>query len=358
MASVSDVFFLDFTPLSLPPPAIHGPLNFSGFRASEEVPAFDRDYDWATDDFFVGGRMSSPPAPIEFSRTRSSGGLRDVRFESDSESDEQQFVTFGADPGDGEGRDLEGSGDLGLPRRWDCLRLSDSRRDLNDDLEWEEVDGHIVERDSLGVMAIGDEGRSDEVRDLDDDEGENEEDGAQWEVLLSTNNLGRNPMDPEDVEAYFIDEQEGFVYTSDNEEGYEVLFGQLSEQDGNIKCSPPAAKSVIESLPSVIFTEEDAANDDTVCAVCKDGILVAEMVKRLPCSHLYHEGCILPWLGIRNTCPLCRFELPTDDPEYEKWKARREELVISDGDSQLRKALLRLQSLTTAFHSQTKADLV
>ncbi|URE22789.1 RING [Musa troglodytarum] len=147
-------------------------------------------------------------------------------------------------------------------------------------------------------------------------------------------------MDPEDVGVYFVDEQEGSGDASDYE-AYEVLFGQFVEHDSNIKGSPPAAKSVIESLPSVLLTEEDVAQANALCAVCKDGILVGERVKQLPCSHLYHEDCILPWLGIRNTCPVCRFELPTDDPEYEKWKARRAGGVVpddddDDDDSQLR----------------------
>lgn len=55
------------------------------------------------------------------------------------------------------------------------------------------------------------------------------------------------------------------------------------------------------------------------CAICKDEIVVAEeKVTRLPCKHYYHKECIVPWLGIRNTCPVCRYELPTDDLEYER----------------------------------------
>ncbi|KAD0410211.1 hypothetical protein E3N88_44325 [Mikania micrantha] len=44
-----------------------------------------------------------------------------------------------------------------------------------------------------------------------------------------------------------------------------------------------------------------------------DNVCVGSVVNRLPCCHVYHPSCIVPWLKNRNTCPLCRYELPTGD---------------------------------------------
>ncbi|KAJ6842138.1 E3 ubiquitin-protein ligase CIP8-like [Iris pallida] len=99
----------------------------------------------------------------------------------------------------------------------------------------------------------------------------------------------------------------------------DVLFVLLQEQEASLKGGPPAARSVVEGLPTVDLNKEEIGD----CAVCKDEFSAEEKAKRLPCRHYYHEECILPWLGMRNTCPLCRYELPTDDADYESRKARR-----------------------------------
>lgn len=110
---------------------------------------------------------------------------------------------------------------------------------------------------------------------------------------------------------------------------YEALLQNLAEAEGR-RGAPPASKSAVENLRTVEIKSEV---DSYVCAVCKDAVNVGELVKEMPCGHGYHENCIVPWLGARNSCPVCRFELPTDDPDYEGERKKRSGAGASSGSS-------------------------
>jgi hypothetical protein len=49
------------------------------------------------------------------------------------------------------------------------------------------------------------------------------------------------------------------------------------------------------------------------CPVCVDAFHTGDTITFLPCQHLFHDTCISPWLTKRNTCPLCRYELPVEE---------------------------------------------
>ncbi|XP_069155849.1 E3 ubiquitin-protein ligase RING1-like [Solanum lycopersicum] len=100
------------------------------------------------------------------------------------------------------------------------------------------------------------------------------------------------------------------------------LIRQLAVSDLNMNGTPPAARSAVLGLPDVKVSDELLNSDLSQCAVCKDDFKLDEMVKQMPCKHMYHRNCILPWLELRNSCPVCRFELPTDDFVYENRRRR------------------------------------
>ncbi|XP_071457905.1 E3 ubiquitin-protein ligase RNF181 isoform X2 [Marmota flaviventris] len=88
---------------------------------------------------------------------------------------------------------------------------------------------------------------------------------------------------------------------------------------------PPAAKAVVESLPRTVISGSQA---ELKCPVCLLEFEEQETVIEMPCHHLFHSNCILPWLSKTNSCPLCRHELPTDDDTYEEHrrdKARKQQ---------------------------------
>ncbi|XP_017248355.2 probable E3 ubiquitin-protein ligase RHY1A [Daucus carota subsp. sativus] len=74
----------------------------------------------------------------------------------------------------------------------------------------------------------------------------------------------------------------------------------------------PAPASAIEGLPILTLGPSHLISDSH-CPVCKDAFEVGGEAKELPCRHFYHSDCIVPWLHLHNSCPVCRYQLP-DDP--------------------------------------------
>ncbi|KAF3783356.1 E3 ubiquitin-protein ligase [Nymphaea thermarum] len=61
-------------------------------------------------------------------------------------------------------------------------------------------------------------------------------------------------------------------------------------------------------LASVVVEDEEAR-----CAVCLEGFGVDGEARETPCSHRYHNNCIIKWLEKHITCPVCRFQMPVEE---------------------------------------------
>ncbi|KAL4608064.1 E3 ubiquitin-protein ligase RNF126-like isoform X3 [Arapaima gigas] len=89
--------------------------------------------------------------------------------------------------------------------------------------------------------------------------------------------------------------------------GLIAIITQLLNQFENTG-PPPADQDKIKSLPTVQVTEEHVGSG-LECPVCKEDYSVGESIRQLPCSHLFHNDCIVPWLEQHDTCPVCRKSL-------------------------------------------------
>lgn len=75
---------------------------------------------------------------------------------------------------------------------------------------------------------------------------------------------------------------------------------------------PPLAQNEIDRIPFVRVSEEDVAKN-IQCSVCMDELKIEEKVRKLPCAHLFHTDCIVPWLQMHATCPICRKTISLSD---------------------------------------------
>mmetsp|Transcript_53242 Transcript_53242/g.99908 ORF Transcript_53242/g.99908 Transcript_53242/m.99908 type:complete len:535 (+) Transcript_53242:60-1664(+) len=99
---------------------------------------------------------------------------------------------------------------------------------------------------------------------------------------------------------------------------------QTHADEGRSPTTHATSKKGLRALPKIKVTAYDREqNDSTECVICLGELVVGEPATRIPCGHLYHEECILAWLKDHNVCPVCRYELPTDDAEFEQGRKAR-----------------------------------
>eukprot|EP01129_Flabellula_baltica_P002798 TRINITY_DN12665_c0_g1_i1.p1 TRINITY_DN12665_c0_g1~~TRINITY_DN12665_c0_g1_i1.p1 ORF type:complete len:141 (+),score=18.08 TRINITY_DN12665_c0_g1_i1:207-629(+) len=93
--------------------------------------------------------------------------------------------------------------------------------------------------------------------------------------------------------------------------------------------NPSAAPLAIEELTLLVFDENLLVKyAGEKCVICMGGYEMGDEVNKLECSHMFHNVCLIDWLKQTNTCPFCRFELPTLDEDYEAAKYEKKETSV------------------------------
>ena len=118
-----------------------------------------------------------------------------------------------------------------------------------------------------------------------------------------------------------------------DENDYEGLWA-LADQLGDVK-QRGLDQGDIDRLPTALFKQptrpdvdargagrrDDDDDDKKQCKICFEEFAPAELLRTLPCTHIFHQACIDHWLATNAICPICRIEIKdvlseNDNPSF------------------------------------------
>ncbi|KAF7229739.1 RING finger protein 150 [Nothobranchius furzeri] len=92
---------------------------------------------------------------------------------------------------------------------------------------------------------------------------------------------------------------------------YIQRFRYANARDRNQRRLGDAAKKAISKLQlrTIRKGDQETEVDFDNCAVCIEGYKPNDVVRILPCRHLFHKSCVDPWLLDHRTCPMCKMNI-------------------------------------------------
>ncbi|XP_064783129.1 RING finger protein 150-like isoform X2 [Oncorhynchus masou masou] len=92
---------------------------------------------------------------------------------------------------------------------------------------------------------------------------------------------------------------------------YIQRFRYANARDRNQRRLGDAAKKAISKLQvrSIRKGDKETESDFDNCAVCIEGYKANDVVRILPCRHIFHKSCVDPWLLDHRTCPMCKMNI-------------------------------------------------
>ncbi|KAM9476595.1 RING finger protein 150a [Clarias gariepinus] len=92
---------------------------------------------------------------------------------------------------------------------------------------------------------------------------------------------------------------------------YIQRFRYANARDRNQRRLGDAAKKAISKLQVRTIKKGDKETESEFdnCAVCIEGYKANDVVRILPCRHVFHKSCVDPWLQDHRTCPMCKMNI-------------------------------------------------
>lgn len=113
-----------------------------------------------------------------------------------------------------------------------------------------------------------------------------------------------------------------FLSNHNNDAPFENFINLIMQFESGLNSHPPASDNAISKLGKIKIEKKNYENKykGKECNICLSQFELDDCLVELDCKHEFHEKCIIHWLKMNNTCPICRSELESNNPEYERRK--------------------------------------
>jgi hypothetical protein len=118
-------------------------------------------------------------------------------------------------------------------------------------------------------------------------------------------------------------------------EELESLHNAFEAASLSLNDNRPSKKSLTHSMKCRLRNCQlsvDLICSQPSCPICNEDFKLDLNVLRLPCTHFFHRDCVLPWLEMKQNCPICRAELEDNVPSVEELS----QLTVEEVDERLR----------------------
>jgi len=129
-----------------------------------------------------------------------------------------------------------------------------------------------------------------------------EESESNWELrVISPTTVSDTDDTISDLFPYSL------LFDTRHGETYEQLL-EMVDQIGSVHRGL-APSQINRLLPTMKFSDLNSSNSITDCTICLTQYQPSDLIRALPCKHVFHQQCADSWLSMNRTCPVCRFEI-------------------------------------------------